>query len=139
MKNKIILIISLLSTPFMSKADTSCIGFTSIDPITSVSTQHPLGYLNCPHNCSKYGHLEDSSCTGCGHKHGNSTAIQTAKTNGNFVSFMPPAQATTSCPTCPSADWVERLVGYVEEKTDARLQKKELAITTVPYSESKKK
>jgi len=78
----------------------------------------------------------------CDHKHASSQVIQTAKTNGNFVTFMPPAQAATSCPTCPSADWVERLVGYVEAKKakiSADLQKIKLEITTVPYSESKKK
>ena len=52
---------------------------------------------------------------------------------------MPPAHAKTSCPTCPNADWVETLVGYVETKTAARSNKKEPAITAVPYSESKKK
>ena len=136
MKNKIILIIGLLSTPFISKADTSCIGFTSIDQVTSVSTQHPLRYVNCPCNCSERPHLEDSCCVMCDHKHGDSQIIQTAKTNGHFINFMLPTQATTSCPSCSNADWVEALVGYIETKVDTNLQKKELPITTVPYSES---
>jgi hypothetical protein len=147
MKNKNILILSLLVTPFLSKADSCCIGITTVNPVTFVSEQHPLRFVNCPCNCSNSSHLEDSTCITCNHKSASSNVIQTAKTNGNFVSFMPPTQATTSCPTCPSADWVETLVGYVEEKkyvkgkkaTATQTPKKYFRITGIPYAESTKK
>jgi|GEM_PF-2715590 len=140
MKYKNILIVSLLLTPFLTKADTSCIGITSINPVTFVSEQHPLGFVNCSCNCSSSQHLEDSTCITCNHKHASSQVIQTAKTNGNFVNFMPPTQATISCPTCPSADWIERLIGYIEtKKMDAHLQKKEPTKVSPRFSESKKK
>ena len=139
MKYKNTLILSLLLIPFISKADTSCIGITSKDPVTFVNTQHPLRHLNCPCNCSGSRHLEDSTCITCNHKHASSQVIQTAKTNGNFVSFMPPAEATTSCPTCPKANWVERLIGYVEEKTNNFLEETEHTTVSLHFSESKKK
>ncbi len=135
---KTLFIVSFLVAPFLSKADVSCIGITSTDPITSVSMQHPLRYLNCPCNCSEFKHLSNSACTGCGHKHGNNSgALQTAKTTGKIVHFMPPTQATASCPQCTDTDWVEILVGYVETK--ACLQKKEPTKVSSRFSESKKK
>jgi hypothetical protein len=139
MKRKNILIASLLLTPFLNKADTSCIGITTVNPVTFVTEQHPLKFVNCPCNCSNSRHLEDSTCITCNHKHASAQVIQTAKTNGNFVSFMPPAQAATSCPTCPSADWVETLVGYVKEKADKILEKTERTTVSLHFSESKKK
>jgi hypothetical protein len=137
MKYKNILVVNLLLTPFLTKADTSCIGITSINPVTFVSEQHPLGFVNCACNCSSSQHLEDSTCITCNHKHASSQVIQTAKTNGHFVNFMPPAQAVTSSPTSPSADWIEALIGYIKtKKMNTILPPTEVSF---PFSESKKK
>jgi len=137
MKNKNLFILGLLTISQGSKADTSCIGITSINPVTFVNEQHPLGFVNCHCNCSNSRHLDDSTCITCNHKHASSQVIQTAKTNGNFVNFMTPAQATSSCPTCPALDWVETLVGYVETKATLHSPRQSTLIS-VPYSESKK-
>jgi hypothetical protein len=136
MKNKNLLILGLLTVSPLTKADTSCIGITTVNPVTFVSEQHPLGFVNCPCNCSNSRHLENSTCITCAHKHANSQVIQTAKTNGNFVNFMPPPQATSSCPTCPATDWVTTLLRHVKEQEDNRLPKEEFS-STAPYSEAR--
>ena len=138
MKCKNILLAGLLLTPFVSKADTSCIGITSINPVSFVSEQHPLRFVHCPCNCSGSRHLENSTCITCNHKHASSQVIQTAQTNGTYVNFMPPTQATTSCSNCPRADWIERLIGYVKNKANNCLEKTEHTTISLRFSETKK-
>jgi len=107
------LFIGLFLISFSARADVSCIGIHSTNPDTFTLEQHPVNYLNCPCNCSQYTWIDNGRCITCNHKHGDAQVIQTAKTNGNFVTFMPPSQATTAAPQGDTS-WITRLANTVK-------------------------
>lgn len=115
MKSPKAFLLGLLLAPLVAKADTTCIGITSKNQDKLLSEQHPLNFLNCPCNCSSSSWLDNSRCTTCNHAHASSQVIQTAKTNGTFITFMTPSQAVSAAPTGDST-WFSRLADKVKSK-----------------------
>lgn len=114
MKYKTVLV-GILFFSFSLQADVSCIGIHSTNPETFVLEQHPVDYLNCACNCSNYSWTDNGRCINCNHRHGDAHVIQTAKTNGNFVTFMPPSEAQAATPTGDTS-WVTVLASKVRSK-----------------------